>query len=156
MDIFSHGLWGRGLFGYRGYPWLALFFGMFPDLFSFGIFAVIRVFKGTFQMGPPPLDIIPGWVHFNYNISHSFIPALIVIGIIAWRKKDVAFAMLGWPLHIVMDFPFHIKEYFPTQFLWPVSDYSIDGIPWSDPIIWYPNWAGIILLIIFRFKQQRD
>ncbi len=37
MDTLSHALWGRGLFGYRGMPWLALFFGAMPDLASFGV-----------------------------------------------------------------------------------------------------------------------
>jgi len=131
MDIFSHGLWGRGLFGYRGYPGVAIFFGIFPDLFSFGIFGVMRVLQGNFQLGPPPLEIIPDWIIFNYHFSHSFITVIIVIGWIAYRKKELAFAMLGWPLHIMMDFPFHTSNYFPTQFLWPITDYSISGISWS-------------------------
>ena len=36
MDTFSHALWGRGLFGFRGHPWLALMWGAMPDLVSFG------------------------------------------------------------------------------------------------------------------------
>ena len=31
MDTLSHALWGRGLFGYRGYKWLAIFFGTIKD-----------------------------------------------------------------------------------------------------------------------------
>ena len=133
-----------------------MFFGILPDLFSFGFFAAIRIFEGNFQMGPPPLDIIPDWVIFNYNLSHSFITVLVIIGAIAIRKKEMAFAMLGWPLHIMMDFPFHTRNYFPTQFLWPLTDFTIDGIPWSHPLVWFPNLAGIIILYIYRFKQKRD
>ena len=33
MDTLSHALWGKGLFGYRGNPWLALFFGAMPGPF---------------------------------------------------------------------------------------------------------------------------
>ena len=36
--------------------------------------------------------------------------------------------MLAWPFHIILDFPFHSKEYFPTKIIWPVSDFSFDGI----------------------------
>ena len=32
MDTFSHALWGKGLFGYRKYRFLAIFFGAFPDV----------------------------------------------------------------------------------------------------------------------------
>jgi hypothetical protein len=142
------------LFGYRGRPGLAVFFGILPDLFSFGLFGIFRLFEGNFQIGPPPLNIIPAWVTFNYNLSHSFIPALLFISLLATKRKDIAFAMLGWPLHIIMDLPFHSNEYFPTQFLWPLTDFTINGIPWSHPLIWFPNLAGIIILYFYRFRKR--
>ena len=43
MDTLSHALWGKGLFGHRGMPWLALFFGAMPDLASFGAFIIINI-----------------------------------------------------------------------------------------------------------------
>ena len=70
MDTFSHAFWGRGLFGYRGHPWLALFFGAAPDLFSFGILIVVEILTLQFslEMGPPPLESLPWWVFINYDI----------------------------------------------------------------------------------------
>ena len=56
--------------------------------------------------------------------------------------------MLAWPFHVLLDFPFHSIKYFPTPILWPISDYKFDGIPWSNPYIWFSNIAGIILLYI--------
>ena len=154
MDTLSHALWGKGLFGYRGLPRVALFFGALPDLFSFGILFVQRIFTGEFSSGPPPLETIPTWVFINYNISHSFISALIAIGIVFLYRKDIAFAMLAWPFHIVLDFPFHSKDYFPTKLFWPISNYYIDGIPWNIPEVWFPNIAGIILLFIYRYQKK--
>lgn len=152
MDTFSHALWGRGLFGYRGRPWLALFFGAMPDLFSFGILLTVRIFSGNFQLGggPPSLDTIPWWVFINYDISHSFVSAFLCIWIVNRYRKDIAFAMWAWPFHILLDFPFHSKEFFPTKLLYPLTDFSFDGIPWSRPEIWFPNLAGIIVLFIYR------
>ena len=152
MDTFSHALWGRGLFGYRGRPWLALFFGAMPDLFSFGILLTVRIFSGNFQLGggPPSLDTIPWWVFINYDISHSFVSAFLCIWIVNRYRKDIAFAMWAWPFHILLDFPFHSKEFFPTKLLYPLTDFSFDGIPWSRPEIWFPNLAGIIILFIYR------
>ncbi|GIT57595.1 MAG: hypothetical protein Ct9H300mP18_10240 [Candidatus Neomarinimicrobiota bacterium] len=46
MDTLSHALWGRGLFGHRGMPWLALFFGAMPDLASFGVL-YYKYFSGS-------------------------------------------------------------------------------------------------------------
>ena len=60
--------------------------------------------------------------------------------------------MLAWPFHILLDFPFHSKEYFPTKLLYPLTDFSFDGIPWSNPEIWFPNISGIIILFIYRAK----
>jgi len=64
MDTLSHALWGRGLFGYRGMPWLALFFGAMPDLASFGVLIVINIFSGSIPQfsGPPPLESLPDWL----------------------------------------------------------------------------------------------
>ena len=154
MDTLSHALWGKGLFGYRGLPRVALFFGALPDLFSFGILFVQRIFTGEFSTGAPPLEAIPTWVFINYNISHSFISALIAIGIVLLYRKDIAFAMLAWPFHIVLDFPFHSKDYFPTKLFWPISNYYIDGIPWNISEVWFPNIAGIILLFIYRYQKK--
>ncbi len=155
MDTLSHALWGRGLFGYRGMPWLALFFGAMPDLFSFGILFIMRIVSGDLQFGgPPPIETIPWWVFINYDISHSFVSAFICIGIVYRYRKDIAFVMLGWPFHVLLDFPFHTKEFFPTKLLWPLIDFSFDGIPWSRPEIWFPNLAGILILFIYRkFKS---
>jgi len=154
MDTLSHALWGRGLFGYRGHKWLAIFFGAMPDLFSFGILIIVRLFSGNYTYeGPPSLESIPNWVFFNYDLSHSFITAFLCIGIVYFFNRALIFPMLAWPFHILLDFPFHSKEYFPTKFLWPLTDFSIDGIPWSNPEVWFPNMAGIIILFIYRNKK---
>jgi hypothetical protein len=38
---------------------------------------------------------------------------------------------------------------------WPVSDFRMDGIPWSHWYIWFPNVAGIIILLAYRYRQKR-
>ena len=160
MDTLSHALWGRGLFGYRGYKWLAIFFGAMPDLFSFGILIIVRIFSGHYfsgnytYSGPPSLENIPDWLFFNYNLSHSFTIAFLFIGIVYFFNKSLAFPMLAWPFHILLDFPFHSEENFPTKFLWPLTYFSFDGIPWSNPEIWFPNVAGIIILFIYRNRKS--
>ena len=155
MDTFSHTFWGLGLFGHRGFPWLAAFFGAFPDLVSFGILFIKRIVTGEFHFGAPPLDIIPQWVFISYNYSHSFIIAFLFLGIVSIFRKNWAFAMLGWPFHILLDFPFHTKAYFPTKLFWPLSNISFDGIPWTHPAVWFPNLAGIIILFFWRWRLKQ-
>ena len=155
MDTFSHTFWGLGLFVHRGFPWLAAFFGAFPDLVSFGILFIKRIVTGEFHFGAPPLDTIPQWVFISYNYSHSFIIAFLFLGIVSIFRKNWAFAMLGWPFHILLDFPFHTKAYFPTKLFWPLSNISFDGIPWTHPAVWFPNLAGIIILFFWRWRLKR-
>lgn len=155
MDTFSHALWGYGLFGYRKYAWIAIFFGAMPDLISFGAFMAIQVIHGTWQPGPPPFDILPQWIYPAYSLGHSFIISLGTIALVSLWRRDIAFAMLAWPFHILLDFPFHSLDYFATPILWPLSEFRVNGIPWSHWYIWYPNLAGIAALLIYRYRQKR-
>jgi hypothetical protein len=155
MDTFSHALWGYGLFGYKRYAWLAAFFGAMPDLISFGAFLLLQVAHGNWHFGAPHMAEILSWLITNYTIGHSFIVSFCVIGLVALWRRPVAFAMLAWPFHIVLDFPFPSFKYFPTPLFWPLSDLKVDGIPWSHWYIWFPNIAGLIFLFYFRRQQQR-
>jgi hypothetical protein len=160
MDTLSHALWGNGLFGYRGHWKLAIFFGAMPDLVSFGVLFVVKFFDGSLKYGGLPtleslkqLEPFPDWLFFMDNLSHSFLTAFIVIAIVAKFKKELVWPMLAWPFHIVLDFPFHTKEFFPVKIFWPLSNVHFDGIPWSSPEVIIPNCAGIILLYIYRYKN---
>lgn len=155
MDTLSHTLWGKGLFGYRKYGTWALLFGALPDLLSFGLYFLVRIFThgSNMQFGKPALETIPNWVFTMYDISHSCVIAFFVIIIFLQINKEICFSMLAWPFHILLDFFFHSKEYFPTPILWPISNYQFDGIPWSNPYIWFGNIGCIILLFIYRLKK---
>ena len=157
MDTFSHALWGYGLFGYKRYALLAIFFGAMPDLISFGALMVINLINGTMYVGgPPPIETLPAWLFTHYSFGHSFVISLPIITLVALWGKSIAFAMLAWPFHIVLDFPFHTKAYFATPIFWPISDFSIDGISWSHWYIWWPNVAGIVILLYYRHRQKKN
>jgi len=151
-------LWGGGLFGFRGHLWWAVFFGAFPDLFSFGLLIPIELLSGNLDIGRPDVESIPGWINFNYDLLHSLLVALAALGMTALWRKDLAYAMLAWPFHILLDIPFHAMEYFPTKYFWPLSDRVVDGIAWDSPWVWFPNLAGIFLLYFWRWRtiEKRD
>ncbi len=160
MDIFSHGLWGYAFFGRRGLAWLACFFGVFPDLISFGILMAINIVNRSFQFGKPDLAGIPAWTFVAYNWSHSLVVALVAIAVV-WRiNKIAAFTMFAWVFHILLDIPTHSKEFFPTKFLWPLSDITFDGVSWVTPWVWFSNLAGLIIIygiIIYkRYKGEKN
>lgn len=153
MDTLSHTLWGGGLFGNRGKFWTAIFFGALPDIVSFGLWLPVILVSNGFNVGRPSLDTIPRWVIINYNISHSLIVAFAIIALVTLWRKDISFAMLAWPFHILLDLPFHTAEFFPTIIFWPVSDIIYDGIHWGNPLVWYVNIAGLIALYLWRWQS---
>ncbi len=153
MDIISHGLWGGIAFGRqrKSHYYLAVLFGLAPDLLSFGIFTIL-VWLGLAQgvdwsNGVPPMSAIPNYVHQLYNLTHSLLVAIFVIGLFILVTKGKVWFMLAWPLHIILDIFTHSTEFFPTPWLWPVADYYINGIAWSTPWVFMLNW--ILLLIAY-------
>lgn len=150
MDIFSHGLWGGVAVGRKNKKQYlqAVFFGAMPDLFSFGIFWFATILglhaRPDFSSGRPDASLIPDYVNTLYNWTHSLIVFAVVFGFVWLIKKRPQYVMAAWGIHILMDIPTHSLSFFATPFLWPVSDFKVDGINWGNPMIFIPN---IILLI---------
>lgn len=155
MDIVSHGLYGGVFFGRKNKLsfWLSFFFGVAPDLFSFGILTVGTwlglLDRPDWSSGSPP--IIPQFVYVLYNYTHSFMVFVVVFGLVWWLRKKPLLEMLSWPLHILVDIPTHSNRFFPTPFLWPISDYKVNGHPWSSPEIFIPNVILLISLYLWFF-----
>lgn len=161
MDTFSHGLWGGIAAGRKSRKsyWLAFLFGIAPDLFSFGVY-LAAVFLGLsarpdFRMEPPQDNFIPGYVHSLYSVSHSLIIFVLVFLIVWLIFKKPIYEMLAWGLHIVVDIFTHSDAFFPTPFLWPISDYHFSGIPWSHPIIFIPDLILLAVLYLWWYLSRR-
>jgi len=158
MDTLSHALWGKGFFGYRGKPYWSIFFGVLPDLFSFGIYYILNLLFNykNLKHGKPELHELPDYIFTLYDVTHSLVIALFFVCIVYFLiDRNFAFAMLAWPLHILVDFPFHTIDYFPTPIFWPIIDFKFDGIPWSNKYVWFSNLAGIFLLYFYRYKSKK-
>lgn len=141
--------------------WLAVLFGVFPDIFAFAIsFVYLNYLRLTGsalpfvvrpgEVEPPVQDQHPllQFTHLLYNLSHSLFIFFIVFGLTAWYFRQPVWEMSGWFLHILMDIPSHSYAFFPTPFLWPVSDFKVDGIPWSAPVFF---WTNVLFLAAFYF-----
>ena len=55
--------------------------------------------------------------------------------------------MFGWFIHILMDIPTHTGLLYPTLFLWPLSDWYVDGNSWGTKWFMVINYS--VLLIVF-------
>ena len=105
-----------------------------------------------------------------YHVSHSFVIFLLcffMAWIIRWKKFKIkksdikglrsiqhqfdqytpCWEMTGWLIHIVMDIPTHSETFYPTLFLWPLSDWCFNGISWGN--IWFMTINYASLLIVF-------
>jgi hypothetical protein len=161
MDIISHGLQGGITFGRssrRSYL-LAFLFGILPDLLSFGILTILSVLRISqshdWESGPPDPSSIPQYVHSLYNITHSFVTAGVVIGLVWLLRGKPLTELFAWPLHILVDIPTHSSRFFPTPFLWPFTDYRVNGISWGTPYIFIPNIVIILLLYSFWYIRTK-
>lgn len=162
MDIVSHGLWGGLALGRasRRSFWTAFGFGTLPDLFSFGlVFANgLRVHGLDFFNGlghPPDPTLIPAYVYSLYNATHSLVVFAFVFGLV-WLGRGKPLMELGaWGLHIAVDIFTHSEAFFPTPFLWPLSDLRVDGVPWSDPRIFFSNVLLLAALYAWFFLRRK-
>ncbi len=159
MDVFAHGLWGGITFGRKKFFGLAMLFGVLPDLLAFGPFFVIKLVHRTLQFGKPNLADIPSWVFSSYDLSHSLFTALVLYGIIRYFNQTLAYTFLAYPLHILCDIFTHSKSFFPTPFLFPVSDFKVGGIFWGNPVFMIVNYAAIItayaLFFIAKARKKK-
>ncbi len=161
MDIVSHGMWGGLAFGRRNKKsfWTAFAFGISPDLFSFGLFSAMNILGlvsgPDWSSGKPDMRSIPAYVSQLYNFTHSFFVFTLVFLLVWAIRKKPLYEMLAWPLHILMDIPTHSIQFFATPFLWPITEYKIDGIPWSHPLIFFPNWILIICFYFYFFWWKK-
>lgn len=150
MDIFAHALWAYWIFHGTKYPLMAVLFSILPDLLSFGSLFVISLFKMKLKFGKPSIKSIPSWVYVMYNVTHSLVVAFVSIFLVYIIFRNwVWIAMLAWALHIIIDIPTHNDMFFPTPFLWPISDFYINGISWGTP--WFMILNYLLLLILYLF-----
>lgn len=180
MDIFAHILWANA--GARGankiaenlpaqagkqkrfhmHPGWTGFWGVFPDFFAFTIPFVIGLYKFAFK------GASFGRHHFSvggfdlaaylYQFSHSLVIWFSVFILVWIMYKRPRYELFGWALHILIDIPSHAIGFYPTPFLFPISEYRFPyGVPWSN--YWYMviNYSALLLVwgVIFLKKLKK-
>ena len=171
MDTLFHGVVGAmlcsraGLAGGRRGPvdergrrqlldwtfWVALFFGVFPDLASLGIHFSLDWFAGNGVRWHG----IHGFIFTLYNLTHSLAGMAVGIGGLVMWKRALWLPALAWPIHVLMDLPTHGSGSFMTPILWPFSDWRFRGWSWWEHSeLFYGGWigAGVILLILVGMR----
>ena len=157
MDILAHSLWGFIVFNKLKNKFLVILFAVIPDLLSFGPLFLMNIITGTPRMGKPELSLIPDYVFLSYNLTHSLVVAFMVILAVYIITKKIHYFLLAWPLHIFIDIFTHTKEFFPTPFLYPLSEFKLSIISWANPTFMAINYGLIAILlgyILLRRKRK--
>lgn len=80
---------------------------------------------------------LPQWVAFSSHhlhcMAHSAIAAALVTQICWLAVRTVPIALLGWWSHIVIDLFTHSADFYPAPVLYPLSDWTFDGLAWNRP-----------------------
>ena len=157
MDVLAHYLWAYAVAAFariRQRKAMGLI-GVLPDFFSFGILMVAALLIGSFQPGKPELASIPGYVLHLYDWTHSFLVFSAVFAAIFFITKKWYLPLLGWGVHVLLDIPTHTSAFFPTPFLWPLSDYSFSGISWGEPWFMLLNYSALVAVYWHLARQHR-
>lgn len=165
--------------------WWAAFWGVAPDLFAFGfpflaaLYFIIAGQMDLSQFGAHHglgLPINAEWISDLppklYNISHSFVTFAVVFLVVWAIRKRLArkngsrsggpyYEMLGWALHILIDIPSHVANFYPTPLFWPVSNWKfLHGVSWGNPTYMIINYSALALVWIFilvrAHKKKRE
>lgn len=151
MDTLAHLLWTFIIFHNTEYLFLALFFGIMPDLFSWTVYLIYAIFKPNFReklKNPEHLDYAPKWVFTLYGLTHSIFVFVIVFFVLLIYTQEIPIYLLPWIVHILMDIPTHSRDFLPTPFLWPLSSYRFPGFSWGVKWFMILNYALIAVLIV--------
>jgi hypothetical protein len=57
-------------------------------------------------------------------------------------------------LHVLIDIPTHSYSYYPTRFLWPISDLSVGGVPWWTRWFWIATYAVLLVVYFLMWKKR--
>ena len=154
MDYFAHGIWGYIFFHRTKKPLYAILFSLIPDTFSWGIYMFYSLFFTGLRFGKPDLALIPNWVFTLYGLSHSLIISGIIITLVYLIIKKVPVYMFAWPISILLDIFSHSREFLPTPFLWPISDWKFPGISWGTREFILINYTLILVCILVIIIYQ--
>ncbi len=174
MDILAHMLWAN--YGARAgnkqlekkkkplikLPWVT-FFGVFPDLFAFTIPFCIGIFNLIFKgQGMDHLGSHHGLAggfdlaRFLYQFSHSIVIWAVVFCLVWYLSKRPRLELLGWALHILIDIPSHAASFYPTPFLFPVSEYKfLHGVSWGNTTYMIINYSLLLIVTLYFFNKKK-
>ena len=104
--------------------------------------------------GPPlPPELVESYFRY-YVYTHSLVVLALVTGVLlATRWRQYAWLAIPFALHILMDIPTH--ERYQTLPFYPLSSWQFEGLTWTDPRIFWPNAAALVIVYAWILSRRR-
>jgi hypothetical protein len=162
MEIVAHGLWAaaavvaarRSTARRISLPW-TIWWAAFPDTMAFGP----SVAYGAWLWTTGRLAAFGGHrprVNLGFPVYpavHSLVVFAIAFAVVSAVARRPVLPMLGWLMHILIDIPTHSFSYYATRFLWPLSDFRVDGIAWWTPWFWAATYAALAVVYVLMWRK---
>ena len=149
-DTLNHFLHGYFIYGFKGG-----IFSILPDLLSFGRlfiknlpnkYKLLKEGKIKDILKKPDINLLDETDYLLYNFFHSLIIWFFIVYFIKEKELNVVF------LSIIIDTILHDKSYLATPFLYPISDYKFNGIPWNSKRGWIISLS--ITFFIYKYFNK--
>lgn len=164
MDILAHGVYNIALQKSiknkkktKKEIFVAFLWGVLPDFVAFAPSFLLAFFGSSFSSFDHHA-LVAGFdiARSIYPFTHSLVIFLAVFFIVFIFIRKFYWPMFGWGLHILVDMPLHTPEFFPTPFLFPLSDWTLPfGIAWSTPYIWASFWVAAFIWLGYLWYKRR-
>ena len=132
MNALTHALITRCLVG-KGLDVFLASIGPDAPFYATYVPWVIARRKAVHSLMTSEWDDPPEWMLTAHHAAHSLSVALAAATLVrCLRGKWPRRALLAWCLHIAIDIPLHSRRFWGPRFLWPLSEYAVDGVPWAE------------------------
>jgi len=109
-----------------------------------------------------------------YHFSHSIIVFVVIFLLVAFLYRYTknagrtssnplqfcalrflpCWSLSGWFVHIVTDIPTHTRDFYPTLFLWPLSDWCYDGSSWGTMRFMLFNYTFLLMFFMLFWLRS--
>lgn len=103
------------------------------------------------------------WIICRYKLKHKQKSGTTALKHTPHQKPRFTpyWEMTGWLIHIITDIPTHSKTFYPTLFLWPLTDWCFDGFSWGNIRFIIVNYTSLftvffVLRILRQMKFKRN
>jgi|GEM_PF-5313892 len=97
---------------------------------------------------------VPAYLGLVYSFTHSGLLWAIMVGIAFLLVRRFPYWLMGWGTHIALDVFTHDAGHFPTKLLFPLSDFHLNGTPWSNPVVFVCTYAALLVCYLAIYRPR--